>query len=436
MATDRPNVSANETVLVRGDRIVAVSKTARVPDECRRIFGHGRYLVPGLVDTHVHLWGYSRGGEGDLSSESKIMHMLVANGVTMAVVMEGSPASLRLRSLIAERRVLGPTLYTAGRLIQAPNTGELPHRATFETPAAIRREIEEEKRLGYDFVKVHGAMPKETYAELLSTARRVGMPVIGHVPDNLGIDAALGGGQVMIAHAESYLQTYFEFGRKLPTDDAEIDRMAHDIAERTAKAHVYVQPTLSVFRQIITQVADPEALLQRPEMAFMPASSVRDWQPDRNPYLKHWTVSNLAYFRAQYHVMQRLVAAMRDAGVRLLLGTDDMAPMQLPGYSVREEAIQLQEAGMTPFEVLQSATLRPAQFLHREDRSGRIAPGYDADLLLLAANPLNGADNLFRQDGVMLHGRWFTEEQLQELLRDPSVDRSSESAGSVRRRNS
>jgi imidazolonepropionase-like amidohydrolase len=259
-------------------------------------------------------------------------------------------------------------------------------------------------------------MPKETYAELLATARRVGLPVIGHVPDNLGIDAALDGGQVMIAHAESYLQTYFEFNRKLPTDPAEIDRMARDVAQRTAKAGVYVQPTLSVFRQIIDQVGDPEALLDRPEMRLMTPVSISDWQAGSDPYLLHWTVDNLAHIRAQYRVMQRLVAALRNAHVPLLLGTDDMVPMQLPGFSMRDEAVQLQEAGLTPFEVLQTATLRPAQFLHRAKRSGRVAAGYDADLVLLSANPLQNADNLFRQDGVMLHGRWFSEAELQTML--------------------
>lgn len=416
VSTDRPAIAAHETVLVEGGKIASVGSRANIPSGCTRIEAQDRYLIPGLVDTHVHVFGYSRGGEGDPATETAIMHMLLANGATTAVIMEGSPATIHLRGEVAAGQILGPTLYTAGPIIQAPDTGAPPHRRTFQTPDDVRREVEQEKQLGYDFVKVHGAMPKETYAELLATARRVGLPVIGHVPDNLGIDAALDGGQVMIAHAESYLQTYFEFNRKLPTDPAEIDRMAREVAQRTAKAGVYVQPTLSVFRQIITQVGDPESLLDRPEMRLMTPVSVSDWMADSDPYLLHWTVNNLAYFRAQYHVMQRLVLALRDAGVPLLLGTDDMVPMQLPGFSMRNEMVQMQEAGLTPFEVLQAATLRPAQFLHRDNRSGRVAPGYDADLVLLSANPLESADNAFRQDGVMLHGRWLSEAQLQNML--------------------
>jgi imidazolonepropionase-like amidohydrolase len=415
VATDRPVLDPHRTVTVRGDRIQSIS-SGPPPAECRKIESDGRYLIPGLVDSHVHMWGYSRGGEGNSAAEHAVLSMLLANGVTTAVIMEGAPASLRLRQQVNSRTVLGPTLYTTGPLIQASGTGAPAGRQTFDTPDEVRREVESERRLGYDFVKVHGGMPRETYAALLETAKRVGLPVIGHVPDNLGIDAALDGGQVMIAHVESYLQTYFEFNRELPTDPAEIDRMVQEIANRTAQARVYVQPTLSVFRQIIDQIADPDQVLQRPEVGLLPKAMIRDWLPDRNPYLHHWTLSNIAHFRAEYAVMQRLVRGLRDAGVPLLMGTDDMAPVQLPGFAVPDELRQLQQAGLTPFQVLQTATSNAARFLRHEADSGAVKPGYAADLVLLEANPLEAADNLTRQAGVMLHGRWFPEGELQDSL--------------------
>lgn len=415
VATDHSAVDLHRTVVVNNDHIQSIS-SGTVPTDCQKIEGGGRYLIPGLVDTHVHMFGYSRGGEGDPRTEHAILAMLLANGVTTAVIMEGSLATLSLRQRVNSRSIPGPTLYTTGPLIQGPDTGAPPGRRTFATAEEVRREVGSERRLGYDFVKVHGAMPRETYAALLEAAKRAGLPVIGHVPDNLGINRALQDGQAMIAHAESYLQTYFEFDRKLPTDPAEIDRMVRDVAHRTARAKVYVQPTLSVFRQIIDQVADPDPLLQRPEMKLVPAVAIRDWLPDRNPYLQHWTVNDLARFRAEYAVMQKLVRGLRDAGVPLLVGTDDMVPVQLPGFAVPDELRQLQEAGLTPFEVLQAATWNAARFLRRERDTGAVKSGYAADLVLLEANPLESAANLARQAGVMLHGRWFTEAQLQDSL--------------------
>jgi len=420
--TAASSVQLKRTVVVRGERIDGVYPASHpLQAACRRISGEGRFLIPGLTDSHVHLFGYSRSGEGDPVTEGVILRMLLANGVTSAVVMEGSPATLHLRQEIRAGRVTGPTLYSAGPLIQAPNTGAPPGRRTFRTPEEVAHEIEEEKRLGYDFVKVHGAMPAETYAALIATARREGLPVIGHIPDNLGVDAALDSRQKMIAHAESYLQTYFEFHRSLPTEPAEIDTMAREVAAKTAKAGAYVQPTLSVFRQIISQVADADPLLQRPEMRLMPPAAIGDWLPQRNPYLHNWSYANLDHFKAQYRMMQRLVRELRDAGVPLLVGTDDMVPMQLPGFAMKAEMEEMQEAGLTPFEVLKAATVTSAQFLGRQDRSGAVRAGYDADLVLLDADPLEDVSNVFRQAGVMLHGRWLDEASLQHALWTPAV---------------
>jgi imidazolonepropionase-like amidohydrolase len=410
-------LQTHEDVVVRGDRIASVRKAGSTHVQgCQTVDAENRFLIPGLVETHVHFRGYSRVGDGDRDTQDAILRLLLANGVTTAVVMEGTPAVLELRRELAEGRRTGPALYSAGRIFQASNTGGLPGRPTFDTPEQVRREIEEEKRLGYDFVKVHGAMPPETYAALLETARRLNMPVIGHVPDNLGLQAALDGGQVMIAHAESYLQTYFEFHRELPTDPAEIDAMVRDASARTAKAHIYVQPTLSVFRQIITQVAQPDLLLERPEMKLMPASAIADWMPPTNPYLKNWTYANLPHFQAEYRVMEALVRGLRDAGVPLLVGTDAMAPMQLPGFSMRDEMEAMQAAGLTPAEVLKAATYNAARYLKKDAVSGQVAPGMAADLVLLDANPLDDTSNAFRQDGVMLHGTWHPEAELQREL--------------------
>lgn len=407
----------NADVVVRGDRIASVRRASPKRFEgCRTVDARNRFLIPGLVDTHIHLFGYSRVGNGDREVQDAILDLLAANGVTTAVVMEGTPEILELRRELAQGRRTGPQLYSAGPLIQAPGTGAPPGRRTFGTPDEVRREVEDEKRLGYDFVKVHGAMPRETYAALLETARRLDMPVVGHVPDNLGLQAALDGGQVMIAHAESYLQTYFEFGRDLPTDPREIEGMVSDAAARTAKARVYVQPTLSVFRQIITQVADPDLLLDRPELRMMPPSAIADWRRPANPYLTHWTSADLPRFRAQYQVMEKLVRGLRDAGVPLLVGTDDMVPMQLPGFAMRDEMLSMQEAGLTPAEVLKAATYNAARFLKRDAVSGQVAPGMKADLVLLEANPLDDVGNAFRQDGVMFRGTWRPEAELQRVL--------------------
>jgi len=304
---DREQLLPHQTVLIGRERIADIEPASRVklPGGCFVIDGRKRYLIPGLMDTHVHFFGYARAGADDIGVEKSILVMLLANGITAAIVMEGTPAILRLREDVSHDRVLGPRLYTAGSLIQIHDSGEPPDRKTLNTPEEVRQEVIAEKQAGYDFIKVHGDLPANTYRALLETARQQKIQVVGHVPNNLGIDAALNGGQVMITRAESYLDSYFRFHRALPTDPGEIDQMVRDVAARTARAGIWVQPTLSVFRQINSQIADIDALLERPEMRYMPNSATFDWRPPNNPYLKHRTLADIPKMRAQYSLMFR-----------------------------------------------------------------------------------------------------------------------------------
>lgn len=142
--TTSPRIEPHRTVIVRGERIEGVySASHPLPSSGLRIAGEGRFLIPGLTDSHVHLFGYSRGGEGDPQTEGAILRMLLANGGTTAVVMEGSPATLRLRDEMRAGHLTGPTLYSSGPLIQGPDTGAPPGRRTFQTPEEVTREIEE-----------------------------------------------------------------------------------------------------------------------------------------------------------------------------------------------------------------------------------------------------------------------------------------------------
>ncbi len=420
---DREQVLPDRTVLVRGDRIADVSASAqvKVPGKCEIVDGRHRYLIPGLIDSHVHL---PLNGRVD---QVLVLQMLLANGITTGINMEGSPEILALRNWIRSEKPDLPTLYTTGIFIQQP---------AFMTAEQVRNEVITEKAAGYDFIKVHGQLTQEAYDAVFDTARREHIRVVGHVPSNLGIAAALGR-QALIVHAEEFLYSYFQFHRELPTDAAEIERMVADISRRTAESGTWVSPTLSVFRQIIFQAADVDALLMRPHMQYMPrhlttgaavGAANFGWYPPDNPYVKRWPPEKIPYLRAQYSIMQRLTKGLRDAGVPLLAGTDPFVPCVIPGFSMQEELEQLFEAGLTPYEVLQAATTNGARFLGEARRVGMVSKGQTADLVLLSANPLVDVDNVFRQEGVMLRGRWFSADDLQKRL-TLAVRSSRESAG-------
>jgi Amidohydrolase family len=413
---------SHQSVLVRNGRIAELGGVVevKVPRDCAVIDGRHRYLIPGLVDTHVH---FPLVGEKD---QRLVLHLLLANGITTGINMEGSPEIVALRGEVARGEVLGPHLYTTGRFIQQPE---------FMTAEQVKKEIITEKQIGYDFIKVHGELTQDAYDAVFAAAQEQNLRVVGHVPSNLGIEAALRHHQVLIVHAEEFLYSYFQFHRQLPSDPAEIDSMVRDLSKRVAEAGTWVSPTLSVFRQIIFEATDLDAVLQRPEMRYFPrhlttgaavGAANFDWYPPNNPYVKRWPPERIPYLRAQYSIMQRLVRGLRDAGVPLLAGTDPFVPCVIPGFALKEELEQLYEAGLSPFEVLQTATTNAARFLGTAADSGTITSGKIADLVLLDANPLDDVDNNFRQSGVMLRGRWFSEDELQtELSKSAEADKTA-----------
>jgi cytosine/adenosine deaminase-related metal-dependent hydrolase len=188
---DRERVLSDQAVLIRGDRIIEIAsaRELKVPEHCTPIESRHRYLIPGLVDSHVHL---PLAGRAD---QLLVLQMLLASGITTGINMEGSPEILNLRNEIRAGKLIAPTIYTTGIFIQQP---------AFMTAEQVRNEVISEKRAGYDFVKVHGELTQPAYDALFETARAQRLRVVGHVPSNLGIDAAWGR-QSLIVHAEEFL---------------------------------------------------------------------------------------------------------------------------------------------------------------------------------------------------------------------------------------
>jgi imidazolonepropionase-like amidohydrolase len=391
----------HQTVLIFGDRIGQVGPLSlvKVPANATVIDGRSRYLMPGLTDFHVHF----PDSDQDQLDELKL---LVRNGITTAVNMRGTPKILALRNQLRLGKIFGPTLYSTGPYVNEPE---------FTTPEQVTRAVITQKAAGYDFIKIHGELSAEAYQALIETARQQQIRVVGHVPANLGIDAVLGK-QAMIVHAEEYLYSYFQRSRDLPTDPAEIDRMVKDVAEKTARSGTWFSATLAVFREIIFQVSDIDAVLQRPEMRYLPPDVAATWQPGENVYVKRWPLDRVPYFRAQYAILRKLTKGMNDAGVPLLVGTDPFVTGVVPGFAMQDELDDLVGAGLTPYQVLHAATANAATFLGTSNHAGTVQEGKQADLLLLEANPLEDITNVSRRAGVMLHGHWITEDRLQQDL--------------------
>jgi hypothetical protein len=411
---DEERVLAGQTVIVRDSLIAALgpAEQVKVPAGALRIDGRGKYLMPGLADMHVHLEVFND------QANAAMLRLFVANGVTTVLNLFGSPGHLKLREQIARGEVFGPTIYTSGGFISNASVST-------PTPEEVERAVVAQKRAGYDIIKIHGDFSREAYHKVFEVAHREGMRVIGHLPRNLGIEAAFEEKQDAIAHAEEYLYAYFFFKPVTsPADSSPEARLrwiaAQEtripaVAEATAKAGIWVSPTLTVYSGIARQVDDIDTVLKRPEMKYLPPWIASRLSKENNDYVRRFKKETAKGFFARADLLSKLVKGLRDAGVQMLAGTDTPVPSVVPGFSLHDELREMVAAGLTPYESLRTATANPAEFL-RTDKFGTVRVGKRADLMLVDGDPLKDINNASRRAGVMTQGRWFTEDELRKML--------------------
>jgi imidazolonepropionase-like amidohydrolase len=404
---DRERVLTGQTVVVKEGRIVELGPAERiaVPKGALRVDGRGKYLLPGLADMHVHLHPF------DEQDNRALLQLFLANGVTTILNLLGTPHHLELRERINRGALPGPTLYTSG-----PYVSNAPRPAP--TVEEVEQAVVEQKRVGYDFIKIHGDFSREAYSRLFEVARRENIRVIGHAPRNLGIEAVLEERQHVIAHAEEYLYAYFNKS----VMEADKASKVPAIAEATAKAGVWVIPNLTAYKGIWLQAKDIAPVLKRPEVKYVPKSITDDWQPERNTYVRRFNnPESVQRLERNYRLLEKLVKGLRDAGVRMLAGTDAPIPSVVPGFSLHDELADLVAAGLTPYEAIKTATTEAAECLGVLERTGTVAVGKRADLILLEGDPLKDVRNTTKRAGVMVGGRWLGESELRQMLNSPAA---------------
>ena len=404
---DSERVLENQTVVMRDGVIemLGASAQVKVPDDALMVDGQGNYLMPGLVDMHVHI-----------QDENELL-LLVANGVTSVrntwgntdkMLRLGFPDQLALRNQIEQGVLFGPTIYTAGPVMDGSPSFHLLAEV-FDTPEGARESVNWQVNQGYDFIKVYDHLSPETYQAIIETAREMDTPVFGHVPFAIGLDDVLVSGQATIEHMTGYIDPdAVEF--LIPEDKLD------EYAEKTREAGVWNCVTMSEYPKSKETSEGFERLQNQPGMIYV-SPGTRMFSPFL--YLmasKAHTYEGADYPERIAELNRRMVAALHEAGAGILLGTDAAQAYHIPGFSIHEELAYLVEAGLSPYEALETGTRNAALAMGKSDRFGTIEMGKRADLILLEANPLEDVGNLQKRDGVMLRGRWLTEDQLQSML--------------------
>lgn len=195
-------------------------------------------------------------------------------------------------------------------------------------------------------------------------------------------------------------------------------RKLQALATSTRAAEVWNCPTLVTPQMGTLNETSARQRLEQAVMRYVAPARRELWEAQIRTLNSRFTDGDLAEYAKVHDVRMKIVKALHDAGARLLAGTDFAGYLVVPGYSLHEELQNLVAAGLTPYEALRAATVDAAEFLNRANEFGTVEIGKRADLLLVSANPLEDVRNSTRIEGVMVHGRWFTQSELHASLED------------------
>ena len=404
-----------QTVKIAGAQIerIALPAGPEVPERTRSIDGHGLYLMPGLVDAHVHYLDAPVFGR-----------LMLANGVLLVRDM-GMPNEfiLPLRDALNRGEILGPEMVTTGAILD----GEPPLIPLISlgiaTPEAGHLAVRRQAELGVNLIKVYSRLEREVFLAIVDEARRCGLKAVGHIPESVSLEQAVAAGLASSEHffgfekalgsllGEPVNYTFAGMGSQAGFLQRLSEVKPQDLEEMfrwVGASGMAVCPTVITFK-IATQIKAFQAG-NYPRQEFISSMVMGIWA-------SMWAQQdNLPVFIWQNWV--EMVKGLHQAGVPLMVGTDLMLPGVFPGFAVHEEMALWQQAGIPAADVLRSATFIPAQFVGLGNRLGSVREGKTASLLLLRANPLEDVRNAQRIEGVFLRGQYFNRNDLDRMLEE------------------
>jgi hypothetical protein len=417
------------SVLIRDGVIVAVGDAITANDAVRVDVGGG-FLIPGLWDSHVHI--FSTPDEPETALPLYLIHGIT--GIRDMGALWPIEDQQALQDRIEAGEVPGPRLILSGAWVDA-SPGSWPGMFLADTAQEARAVVAQVANEGWAAVKSYSMLDEPTYLALAEAAEAHGLPLVGHIPERVALGTALAAGhdgmehfgRITMACSTAEEQMLDDLRRAM----AEGGDLAHifgimasrnrivleswdaalcgSVLERLAANGLHVSPTLVVADFYTGNWPAPDA----PRMRMLPPAVREAWgRPDFRLDAMTDEVRELA---DQTTALDRRTFLMaHDAGVPILASSDASFanPYLFHGFSLLDELDLYVEIGLTPREALYTATVAPPRFFGLADQDGTIAPGRRADLVLLDANPLEGLGTLRRPRAVIAGGRLFDRDDL------------------------
>jgi imidazolonepropionase-like amidohydrolase len=375
---DKGMFVANQAVLAQGGKIAAIGKAGSLtaPAGARVVDGRGKSLVPGIWDSHMHI-----GDDWDVLAN-------MANGMTSF----RSPGTMIDRALSTTRRRASGDLLMGEPFVSVIIDKKDPLAAqgaeVVSSEAETIEAVRKVKAAGLWGVKFYTSMNPAWIKPAAAEAHKLGLHVHGHVPATMRPIEAVRAGYDEITHLNFIMMQAmpkevvdkantaqrFEGPAKFAKDvDLGSSENRSFIAELKQRGTI-VDPTLVIFEQSLTMDGGTPAASYVPYMGIISPVLDRAFKSGGYPVVAGYTRDD---YRKSYEKMVELVRRLHEAGVPIVAGTDGW------GIEIIRELELYQQAGFTPSEALQSATILPAKVVGADKRTGSIAVGKEADMVLV-----------------------------------------------------
>ena len=390
----------NAVIIINGNRIVAVTNETEYHDQYYSFINNeitkvnvlnltGKYVISGLFDMHAHVGG-ARKNSYDQNLSEKMLAMLLDYGVT-AIRNPSGPTnqSIALKQNVSRGNIQGPTIFTAGALLNGPQIPIPFVERQISSEEEAREEIRNQAAAGVDYVKLYVGLPPNVVKAAIEEAHVQGIKVIGHLymtswtdAANFGIDALTHGVPVnpfLLSTDDDKREKFYDngggpFSHFLWLDLVDLNSTEiKEMINALVRNDIPIDPTLSIYEAMLKD--DGFGGLSNPQNEL------------------RWA-----------KVLQ-LTKMMYDNGVQILSGTDVPNFGLIPGASLHHELELLAEAGIQPLEVIGIATNNGAKALGIDNILGTIQPEKQADMIVLSANPVQNISNTKQIEAVIVDGK-------------------------------
>ena len=426
------SIQANKAIRIEQGKIHSIGDfkvlKKKIPSAFQ-IDGKGKFVIPGLWDMHVHLEGAEL-----IPDNEALLPVFLAYGITTVrdCASDLGKQVLQWRDEINSDKRIGPTIYTAGRKLEGKNSiwkGDLEIANEDE----LRAMLDTLDRDHVDFVKItENTLQGDLFLTSVKAAHARGYRVSGHVPVEVTIEELVNAGYTSVEHAsyllrlggdEQAIQADLRAG-KITKAQAESQYATTFDQQRAIAGYrklgtkgLFVCPTLIGSYQL-TYLKETEHSTDV-FLKFLTERFVSNYQW-RIQRMANETPEQLQQRKDRLELLKKQLPLMQQAGIKLMAGSDAAAlnTYVYPAESLLQELEIFQEAGLTPLQILQSATMAGARYFNIENKTSAIEPGKNADLVLLNENPLKDVSALRNINSVVARGKLYDRKQLDTFLEE------------------